>query len=86
MNNWNAGSSKRTNARPCVHNSLSLVATVAPDDVMVSITHVFVQVEVETNSIESSLWKLVSLDVTISLYANRSFVLCIWVWYLISTV
>lgn len=78
MNKWSAGSSKRTNARPCVHNSLSLVATKAPDDVMVSVTHAFVHVEVETNSIESSLWKVVSLAVTISLYANRSSVLCTW--------
>lgn len=61
-----------------MNNSLSLVATVASDDVMVSVTHAFVHVEVETSSVDSSLWKFVSLDVTISLYANRLSVLCTW--------
>lgn len=55
MKNWNAGSSKRRNARPCVHKSLSLVAMVAPDDILVSNTPAVVHVEVEMISVKSPL-------------------------------
>lgn len=55
MNNWNAGSSKRRNAGPCVHKSPSLVTTVAPDDVLVGNTPAVVHVEVEMILVKSPL-------------------------------
>ena len=55
MNDWNAGSSKRRNAKPCVHKSLSLVAMVAPDDVLIGNTPAIVHVEVELISVKNPL-------------------------------
>lgn len=63
------------NAKPCVHNSGTSVATVLPDDVVVTIAPAKVHVEVVIVSIETPVGNLVSVTVILSAYANKTFVL-----------